>query len=66
MAKSKRSTTVKENNRRLKQNVFAPVEAARLERLSEKLLAIAQAPKPEREVPMDEGMYCSYRVGQLP
>lgn len=46
MAKSSRASTVKANNRRLKRNVFGPVEAARLERLSAKLLETAAQPKP--------------------
>lgn len=55
MAKSARSTTVKANNRRLKKHVFGPVEAARAERLSAKLLAIAAEPKPQRDIEMKEG-----------
>ncbi|GAB1320753.1 hypothetical protein MFIFM68171_10963 [Madurella fahalii] len=54
MAKSARASTVKSNNQRLKKNVFGPVEAARAERLSAKLLAIASQPKPVREVEMNE------------
>jgi hypothetical protein len=46
---------IKENNRRLKKNVFGPVEAARAERLSAKLLALAAEPKPQRDVEMNEG-----------
>jgi hypothetical protein len=57
MAKSKRASVIKVNNQRLKANVFGPVEAARLERLSSKLLAIAAEPKPVRDVVMDEGMF---------
>ncbi|KAL2181937.1 uncharacterized protein P884DRAFT_296189 [Thermothelomyces heterothallicus CBS 202.75] len=53
MAKSARSRVVKENNRRLKQNVFGPVEAARAERLSAKLIALATAPKPQKDVEMN-------------
>lgn len=49
MAKSSRASTVKANNRRLKRNVFGPVEAARLERLSAKLLETAARPKPEAD-----------------
>jgi hypothetical protein len=55
MAKSSRSRVIKENNRRLKKNVFGPVEAARAERLSAKLLALAAEPKPQRDVEMNEG-----------
>ncbi|KAL2160522.1 hypothetical protein VTH06DRAFT_1210 [Thermothelomyces fergusii] len=54
MAKSARSRIIKENNRRLKKNVFGPAEAARLERLSAKLIALATAPKPEKDVEMKE------------
>ncbi|KAL2155891.1 hypothetical protein VTH82DRAFT_633 [Thermothelomyces myriococcoides] len=54
MAKSARSRIVKENNRKLKKNVFGPAEAARLERLSAKLIALATAPKPEKDVEMNE------------
>ncbi|KAL1838846.1 hypothetical protein VTJ49DRAFT_2169 [Mycothermus thermophilus] len=54
MAKSKRSTVIKENKRQLRKNVFGPVEAARIERLSAKLMEIAQAPKPQRDAEMSE------------
>ncbi|OTB06914.1 hypothetical protein M426DRAFT_318622 [Hypoxylon sp. CI-4A] len=47
MAKSARSSTRKSNNQRLKANVFGPIEAARAERLSAKLLELAAQPKPE-------------------
>lgn len=46
MAKSSRSTARKTNNKALKARVFGPVEAARAERLSQKLLEIAQQPAP--------------------
>ncbi|KAF6805172.1 hypothetical protein CPLU01_07303 [Colletotrichum plurivorum] len=49
MAKSARSSVKKNNNQRLKKDVFGPVEAARAERLSAKLLELAKQPKPERE-----------------
>jgi len=52
MAKSARSRQVKANNRKLKENVFGPVEAARAERLSAKLLEIASQPKPQTDVEM--------------
>ncbi|ETS85728.1 hypothetical protein PFICI_03753 [Pestalotiopsis fici W106-1] len=48
MAKSSRASTVKTNNQRLKAKVFGPVEQARMERLSAKLLEVAAAPKPEK------------------
>ncbi|KAI0128655.1 hypothetical protein BJ170DRAFT_339538 [Xylariales sp. AK1849] len=66
MAKSARASTRKANNQRLKSKVFGPVEAARMERLSAKLLELAAQPKPprsdsemkivddEEEVKMDE------------
>ncbi|KAM5353786.1 hypothetical protein ACJ41O_000436 [Fusarium nematophilum] len=47
MAKSSRSSTRKANNQRLAAKVFGPAEAARAERLSAKLLELAQQPKPE-------------------
>lgn len=61
MAKSARSSQIKANNRRLKKNVFGPIEAARNERLSAKLQELIAQPKPEREVEVemeavDEGM----------
>jgi hypothetical protein len=56
MAKSARASRIKANNQRLKKNVFGPVEAARAERLSAKLLAIAAQPKPQKDVEMNEGM----------
>jgi len=52
MAKSSRASSRKANNQRLKKHVFGPVEAARLERLSEKLLEIAAQPKPQRDAEM--------------
>ena len=45
MAKGARSSTKKENNRRKYASVFSPVEAARNERLSAKLLELARQPK---------------------
>ncbi|KAI1144081.1 hypothetical protein F5Y05DRAFT_16189 [Hypoxylon sp. FL0543] len=48
MAKSARSSTRKTNNQRLKANVFGPIEAARAERLSAKLLELAAQPKPPK------------------
>ncbi|KAI4597058.1 hypothetical protein KJ359_004971 [Pestalotiopsis sp. 9143b] len=48
MAKSSRASTTKTNNQRLKAKVFGPVEQARMERLSAKLLEVASAPKPEK------------------
>lgn len=56
MAKSSRASTTKANNQRLKAKVFGPIEAARQERLSAKLLEIASQPKPvpEKEMKDDE------------
>lgn len=54
MAKSKRASVIKNNNQKLKKNVFGPVEAARLERISAKLLELAAQPKPVREVEMTD------------
>lgn len=48
MAKGSRASSVKANNVRLKNKVFGPVEAARNERLSAKLLELAAQPKPSR------------------
>jgi hypothetical protein len=58
MAKSARASRIKKNNQNLKSRVFGPVEAARNERLSKKLLELAQQPKPqqaEMEVEQEEG-----------
>lgn len=49
MAKGARSSSIKTNNKKLKSKVFGPIEAARTERLSAKLLELASAPKPVRE-----------------
>ncbi len=48
MAKSARASSRKANNQRLKANVFGPVEAARADRLSAKLLELASQPEPEK------------------
>ncbi|KAH6893566.1 hypothetical protein B0T10DRAFT_482547 [Thelonectria olida] len=54
MAKSSRASTRKANNQRLAANVFGPVEDARAERLSARLLEIAKQSKPPKpELPMD-------------
>ena len=49
MAKSSRASTKKANNARLKSGVFGPVETARTERLSAKLLELASQPKPKND-----------------
>ncbi|KAL7626258.1 hypothetical protein AAE478_003028 [Parahypoxylon ruwenzoriense] len=48
MAKSARASSRKANNQRLKAKVFGPVESARAERLSAKILELAAQPKPPR------------------
>jgi hypothetical protein len=54
MAKSSRASTRKSNAQRRAANINAPVEQARAERLSAKLLELANAPKPESsDVNMD-------------
>ena len=45
MAKSARASTLKKNKSGLRKRVFGPVETARNDRLSAKLLALAQKPK---------------------
>ncbi|POS77916.1 hypothetical protein DHEL01_v203683 [Diaporthe helianthi] len=54
MAKSQRSSVTKANNQRLKKNVFGPVEAARQQRLSARLLEIASQPRPVPEKDMKD------------
>ncbi|KAL1868465.1 hypothetical protein Daus18300_005898 [Diaporthe australafricana] len=54
MAKSQRSSVTKANNQRLKKNVFGPIEAARQQRLSARLLEIASQPKPVPEKEMKD------------
>lgn len=49
MAKSARASSSKANNSKLKSKVFGPVENARTERLSAKLLELASQPKPKSE-----------------
>lgn len=54
MAKSSRSSARKANAHRRATNINGPVEQARAERLSAKLVEIAQQPKPETsDVNMD-------------
>lgn len=57
MAKSGRSSTRKANNRRLASTVFGPAETARAERLSAKLLEVAQQPKPTTSDAEMDGIY---------
>jgi hypothetical protein len=49
MAKSSRASNKKANNVRLKSGVFGPVEDARTERLSAKLLELASQPRPSKQ-----------------
>jgi len=49
MAKGARSSVRKANNKKLKARVFGPVENARAERLSAKLIELASQPKPPKE-----------------
>lgn len=69
MAKSSRSSSRKENNRRKATTIFGPAELARDARLSAKLLALAKQPKPvaSPEVKMDrESCRSSTRRGERP
>lgn len=49
MAKGARASSIKANNTALKTKVFGPIETARTERLSAKLLALAAAPRPSTQ-----------------
>ena len=49
MAKGLRSSVKKANRSKLRARVFGPVENARTERLSAKLLELAAEPKPGKE-----------------
>lgn len=53
MAKGARASTRKANNVALKSRVFGPVEDARTQRLSAKLLELAQQPKKKDDVTME-------------
>jgi hypothetical protein len=53
MAKGARASTRKANNAKLKSRVFGPVETARTERLSAKLLELAAQPRKKEDVPME-------------
>jgi hypothetical protein len=54
MARSARSSGIKKNKAVLKKRVFGPVETARNERLSAKLLELANAPKEKMEVEVEK------------
>ncbi len=56
MAKSARASKIKSNNSKLKTRVFGPVETARTERLSAKLLELASQPRPSNKGLDDELM----------
>lgn len=63
MAKGLRASRTKKNNQALSKRVFGPVEAARNERLSAKLLALAQQPKaPREEMEIEKGMQTRHNV----
>lgn len=67
MAKSSRSSAIKKNNQNLKNKVFGPVETARNERQSAKLLELAQQPKPlraEMEVEEEGAAFLESEVNQ--
>ncbi len=49
MANSARASKIKTNNSKLKSQVFGPVETARTERLSAKLLELTSQPKPSKK-----------------
>ncbi len=48
MAKSARASTKKSNRTKLRARVFRPIEDARTQRLSAKLMALASQPRPDR------------------
>lgn len=60
MAKSSRSSAIKANNQRKAANINGPVEAARLERLSARLMEIANQPKPKPESDVNMDGQCVY------
>jgi hypothetical protein len=56
MAKSARASSKKANNQKLKSRVFGPIETARTERLSAKLLQLAAEPRPSQKYTKDVTM----------
>jgi hypothetical protein len=65
MAKGLRASRTKKNNQALSKRVFGPVEAARNERLSAKLMALAQQPKaPREEMEIEKGMQTRHNILQ--
>lgn len=68
MAKGLRSSTKKTNRAKLRSRVFSPVETARTERLSRKLLELAgrAAPKATEDTEMEVGEgRCSHTVALI-
>lgn len=64
MAKGARASTIKANNAKLKRQVFGPIEEARTERLSAKLLELASQPRKPQNDEEPETMdleSCMYR-----
>jgi hypothetical protein len=62
MAKGARASTTKTNHQNLKSRVFGPVESARTERLSAKLLELASQPKPK---PLKEDIVMDSEQGRV-
>jgi len=62
MAKGLRASVIKRNNSKLRARVFGPVEDARTERLSAKLLELASQPKPQKEGLEIDKENCEYIV----
>lgn len=62
MAKSARSSSKKANNQRKVANINGPVDAARAQRLSARLIELAKQPKPE---PSDVKMDGELKILQL-
>lgn len=58
MAKSARSSAIKKNKGALKKRVFGPVESARNDRMSARLLELAKAPKEKMEVEVEQESKC--------
>jgi hypothetical protein len=56
MAKSARASSKKTNNQRLKSRVFGPIETARTERLSAKLLQLVAEPRLSQKDTKDAAM----------
>lgn len=61
MAKGARASTTKTNHQNLKSKVFGPIESARTERLSAKLLELASQPKPK---PLKEDIVMDLEQGK--